>query len=511
MPTPAIHSDAARPPAVELRGLSKRFGETLAVRDVDLTLLGGEVHALLGENGAGKTTLMCLLAGLYRPDSGRILIEGRPVTLRSPRDAMAASIGMVHQHFMLVPTLTVAENVLLGAARVPMLLRPRRLARRVQDDAERLGLAVRADAPVGELSVGEQQRVEILRVLSRGARVLILDEPTAVLSPAEIDALLASLRRLTAEGCAVVLISHKLDEVRHAAQRLTVMRRGQVVARIDEPARLSSEELAAAMVGRAVSLQLHRPSATVGDVLLRVSGLCATSDRQLPALRGVDLAVRRGEVVGLAGVAGNGQRELLEVIAGLRPATAGRVQLGADDLTAAAPRRRAALGLRYVPEDRQHTGTAPSLSVAENLLLRRYRHAPCRRGWWLDLGADEEHCRRLVAELQIAISSLEQSARLLSGGNLQKVILARELCPEARLILAMQPTRGLDAWATAEVRKLLLGARARGAALLVCSEDLEELLALGDRIAVMAGGRIVHLTDRDHADRLTIGQHMAGG
>jgi general nucleoside transport system ATP-binding protein len=505
MPAPAPS------PAVELRGLTKRFGEMLAVRDVDMTLRRGEVHALLGENGAGKTTLMCLLAGLYRPDGGQIVIDGREVVLRSPRDAMAASIGMVHQHFMLVPTLTVAENVLLGAARVPTLLRPRRIARQVQADAERLGLAVHADAPVGSLSVGEQQRVEILRVLSRGARVLILDEPTAVLSPAEIAALLASLRRLTAEGCAVVLISHKLDEVRHAAQRLTVMRRGQVVARFDDPAALTPEELAAAMVGREVSLQIDRPTAAIGEVLLRVSGLHASSDRQLPALRGVDLEVRRGELVGLAGVAGNGQRELLEVIAGLRPASAGRVHLGAEDLTGASPRRRIDAGLRYVPEDRQTTGTSPSLSVAENLLLRRYRHAPCRRGPWLDLRADEAHCRERVAELQIAVSSLEQSARLLSGGNLQKVVLARELCPEAQLILAMQPTRGLDAWATAEVRRLLLGARARGAALLVCSEDLEELLALADRVAVMAAGRIVHLVDRDRADRLTIGQHMAAG
>ena len=497
--------------AVQLRGLSKRFGDMVAVDGVDLELRAGEVHAVLGENGAGKTTLMCMLAGLYRPDGGTIEVGGHEVSFRSPRDAMAASIGMVHQHFMLVPTLTVAENVILGAAHLPMLLRPRRAAQQVQRDAERFGLHVRAEAAVATLSVGEQQRVEILRVLSRGARVLILDEPTAVLSPEEIEALYSTLRRLTAEGCAVVLISHKLAEVRQSAQRVTVMRRGRVVARFDDPGSLSSEELAAAMVGREVSLQLERPPASRGAPGLRLGGLRARSTRGLEAVRGVDLEVCGGEIVGLAGVAGNGQTELMEVIAGLRAASAGHVLLGDEEVTGAPPRRRAELGLRYIPEDRQHTGTAPSLSVSENLLLRRYRRAPCRRGIWLDLRAVEAHCRAKLDELKIAASSLEQSARLLSGGNLQKVILARELEPEARVILAMHPTRGLDAWATTEVRRLLLAARARGAAILLCSEDLDEILALADRVAVIAEGRIVHLVDREAAERAAIGRAMVQG
>jgi general nucleoside transport system ATP-binding protein len=497
-------------PAVELFGLSKRFGALQAVQSVDLALRSGEIHALLGENGAGKTTLMCMLAGLYRPDAGHIEVGGQPTSFRSPRDAMVAGVGMVHQHFMLVPTLTVAENVLLGAETIPALLRPRKLNQMVQRTAERLGLQVQANALVSALSVGEQQRVEILRVLSRGAKVLILDEPTAVLSPDETEALFASLRRLTEEGCAVVLISHKLEEVRQAASRITVLRKGKVVEHFDEPMRLSAEELASAMVGRGVSLKLDRaPAARAGPALLCLERIRVLSDRGLEAVRGVDLVVRSSEILGLAGVAGNGQLELMEAVAGMRPVLEGTLSLDGQDLGRLSPRARADRGLRFIPEDRHHTGTAPSLSVAENLLLRRYQHPPCRRGPLLDLGALEPFCREKIAELQIATTGLDQHARLLSGGNLQKVILARELTSEGRVILALHPTRGLDAWATTEVRQQLLGARARGAGVLLCSEDLEELLALSDRIAVMTGGRIVLLVESDRADLVAIGRAMA--
>jgi simple sugar transport system ATP-binding protein len=502
---------ASNRPSVRLCGLSKRFGEVQAVHQTDLDLFPGEIHAVLGENGAGKSTLMSMLAGLYRPDAGRIELEGESFSFRSPRDAMAASVGMVHQHFMLVPTLTVWENVLLGAKRIPAMLRPARQKQHVQQTAERLGLRVDAGSLVGDLSVGEQQRVEILRVLMRGARVMILDEPTAVLSPRESEALFVSLERLCQAGCTLVLISHKLAEVRRVAQRVTVMRRGQVVARYSDPRSLSVEELAAAMVGHQISLELDRPRVERGTPLLAVSDLRVRSSRGIEAVCGVSIEVRAGEILGLAGVAGNGQVELMEAVAGLRPAVHGTVALCGQDLGPASARQRADLGLRYVPEDRNRTGTAPSLSVAENLALRRYLHPPARRGPWLQLRALEEYFRERVSHLQISTAGLDQATRLLSGGNLQKVILARELTGEARVILAVHPTRGLDAAATAQVRQLLLNARSAGAAVLLWSEDLDELLALSDRVAVIASGRIVATLDHDQAELTTVGRLMTGG
>ena len=500
-------------PAVVLRGLCKRFGPLQAVDQVDLELFPGEIHALLGENGAGKTTLMCLLGGLYRPDAGEIVLDGKPARFASPRDAMAASIGMVHQHFMLVPTLTVAENVLLGAVHVPAFLRPKRLRARVQAAADRLGLEVDASAKVGDLSVGEQQRVELLRVLDRGARILILDEPTAVLSPVETEALFAALCQLASEGATVVLVSHKFDEVRRVARRLTVMRKGRVAARFDSPQGLTDDTLARAMVGHQVSLTLERASSPPGAPLLEVEALRVQGDRGLPAVREVSLAVRAGEIVGIAGVTGNGQTELLDALAGLRAVTSGRIRLAGRDVTHAAPLARASLGLRYIPADRTSTGTAPGLSVQENLLLRAYRDPPCRKGPWLDLDAGRERCEEAVKRMQISTTGLAQPARLLSGGNLQKLVVARELSEGMKVLLAMLPTRGLDVWATAEVRRRLLEARAAGAAVLLCSEDLEEVLALSDRVAVMRAGQIAAVLEHDQADVARVGRLMisAGG
>lgn len=500
----------ATAPLISLRGLTKRFGDVVAVDRVDLDLHPGHIHILLGENGAGKSTLMSMLAGLTPPDAGHIAIEGQPVSFRSPRDAQAAGIGMIHQRFMLVPTLSVAENVLLGAATIPWVLRKHALVATVQAQADALGLELDAAAQVGTLTVGQQQRVEILRALSRGARVMILDEPTAVLAPAEVDALFSSLRRLAREGSALVLISHKLQEVREVGDTLTVMRRGRQVARLDDPGARSDEELASLMVGRAVSLSLEREARPPGEPLLVVAGLKVDDDRGLRMVQGVDLTACAGEIVGLAGISGNGQRELLEAVAGVRPAVTGAVVLGGQDVTGRSARYRAALGLRFIPEDRHAVGTAPSLSVAENLALRRYTTPPARRGPWLRLEALRPFCRERVEALQIAATSLDQPAGLLSGGNLQKVILGRELTDEARVILAMVPTRGLDAWAMTEVRRLLLAARQRGAAVLLWSEDLDELYALADRIAVIAAGRVVREGPAEALSRVEVGALMTG-
>ena len=496
--------------AIEARGIVKSFPGVLANDHVDFELRQGEIHALLGENGAGKSTLMNILAGLYRPDAGEVRVEGRVVEFGSPRDAILAGLGMVHQHFTLVPSQTVTENILLGLDQPRFLLREREAEAEIGRLAERFGLKVAPGARIWQLSVGEQQRVEILKMLYRGARILIMDEPTAVLAPQEADELFATLRSMTAEGRSIVFISHKLGEVLAIADRITVMRRGKVTATAVPAAGATRSDLARLMVGRSVLESLDRTPSTPGDVVLEVRDLTADNDRRLPALRGVDLTVRAGEIVGIAAVAGNGQSELAEVVTGLRPCGGDVLVRGVSvaNRPAWAALRR---GVAHVPEDRTSVGSAPNLSLTDNLIMKRYREPPVARGWLVD----EPSARSIATELRetyrIAAPTVDTEVRLLSGGNLQRAILAREIETNPGLLVAVQPTRGLDVGAIETVHRLLLELRAKGAAILLISEELDEIVALADRIAVMYEGRIVGSFDAPDADVGRIGLLMTGG
>ena len=495
---------------VEMRGIVKRFPGVLANDHVDFDVQAGEIHALLGENGAGKTTLMKILYGMYQPDEGEIRINGQPVRIASPRDAIALGIGMVHQHFMLVETLTVAENVALGLPSSRGLLTDLDVvARRLRELGERYGLVVDPHAYIWQLSVGQQQRVEILKALYRGADVLILDEPTAVLTPQEVEELFAVMRQMAREGHGLVFISHKLHEVLAISDRITVLRDGRKIG--TRPAReTTKEELARWMVGREVRFHLEKEPARPGPVLLELEDVHAESDRGTPALQGVSLQVRAGEILGLAGVSGNGQRELAQVVAGLRPVTRGRVRLLDQDVTEASPAARMDLGLAYIPEERMKDGLIQEFTVAENLILRDHHKPPFSRKGFLHWPTVYAHSRRLIQAFRIKTPSVKTPARYLSGGNLQKIVLARELAREPKVILAAQPTRGLDIGATEYVRERLLEQRTRGAAVLLISEDLDEILVLSDRIAVIYEGRIMAVMPREEATVERLGLLMAG-
>jgi len=507
---PTEPTGAASPLAVELRGIVKRFPGVVANDGVDFTLARGEVHALLGENGAGKSTLMNILDGLYQPDEGTILINGRPVAFRSPRDAIAAGLGMVHQHFTLVDSMSVTENILIGLDRPRFRLDLRRKEAEVAELAEANGLRVHPGAKLWQLSVGERQRVEILKVLYRGARVLIMDEPTAVLAPQEIDDLFRTLRSMTAAGRSIVFISHKLGEVLSIADRVTVMRRGRVTAKGLPAAGMSKAGLAQLMVGREILESLERTWLPPGDVMLSLQNVEATGDMGVPALRGVSLDVRAGEIVGIAAVAGNGQSELAEVITGLRPCH-GRILVGGEDIANKAVRKVIARGVAHVPEDRTGVGTAPNLSLVDNLIMKRYKHKPIGRGWTIDMGAARATASDLKDSYEISAPSIDTEARLLSGGNIQRLILAREIESEPKLMIAVQPTRGLDVGAVEAAHRLLMERRTAGAAILLISEDLDEVLSLADRVAVLFEGRIAGLEDAANADVAKIGLLMTGG
>jgi general nucleoside transport system ATP-binding protein len=505
---------APPPAAVAMRGITKRFPGVVANDGVDFDAAQGEVHALLGENGAGKSTLSNILTGLYRPDEGEIVLYGRPVQFRAPGDALDAGICMVHQHFRLVEPFSVAENVVLGDHRGEgrtFRLHTRRIERRVAELSARYGLHVDPRARIWQLSLGEQQRVEILKALYRDARVLILDEPTAVLTPQEAEVLFATLREMAAEGRTVIFISHKLHEVKAVADRVTVLRGGHSIATVDAH-EATERSLASLMVGRELAGAVEDTgSRTAGEPVLELDGVWTQGDRGDAAVRGVSLVVRAGEILAVAGVAGNGQRELAETIAGIRAPTEGTVRVGRKALRKGDPRAAIAAGVAYVPEDRLGTGVAPSLSIASNLVLKSYRERRHSRGPLLLLRRIHDGAAHLIQHYRIAAPGPATPARLLSGGNLQKVVLAREFSGEPKLVVAAAPTRGLDVGAIETVHAYLRDAAADGKAVLLISEDLDEILSLADRIAVMYEGAVAGERSRADANVEEIGLLMAGG
>ncbi|HEX9331180.1 MAG TPA: ABC transporter ATP-binding protein [Anaerolineales bacterium] len=476
---------------VEMQGIVKRFPGVLANDHVNFELRAGEIHALLGENGAGKSTLMNVLAGLYKQDAGIIKIKDSPVEFSSPRDAINSGIGMVHQHFMLVPSQTVTENILLGLDDPSFFMRLNEYDAKIAKMGEQFGLKVDPRAKIWQLSVGEQQRVELLKMLYRGVNVLIMDEPTAVLAPQEIEGLFNTLRAMIAQGKSVIFISHKLQEVTAIADRVTVLRRGRVTASGVSTKGVTRQELARLMVGREVVFFVDKKPKQPGEIVLDVKDVYAENDKGLPALRGLSLNVRAGEIVGLAGVAGNGQNVLSEVITGLRKCTQGEVILNGDKVNNLDTLYGIQHGMSYVPEDRTHVGSAPNLSVTDNVIMKKYRKPPISKGSLLDMTAATNFAKELKQAYDIIVPTVNTPVRLLSGGNLQRVILAREISGNPNFMVAVQPTRGLDVGAIEGVHRLLLTQREAGAAVLLISEELEELLSLSDRVYVIYEGKIM--------------------
>lgn len=501
----------AAPPALEVLGVTKRFGDVLANEDVDFRVERGRVHALLGENGAGKSTLVNIIFGLYRADSGEVRRNGEVVHLNGPRDAIDSRIGMVHQHFQLVPVLTVAENVVLGNEPTRRgVVDLDEAASVVRALAERFGLEIDPWARVEDLPIGLQQRVEILRALFREVDILILDEPTAVLTPQETTHLLGVLRGLADTGVAVVFITHKLREVMAVADDITVMRRGKVVGSA-VPAETDEASLASMMVGRSVKLSLERTPASPGDKVLTIVDLVVNDDRRSQSLNGINLDVRAGEVVGVAGVEGNGQRELVEAITGLRGVVSGSITLEGVEIADMSPRQISTMGVSHIPEDREKFGLIGAHTVADNMVLNRYHQPPYSRHGIRSPGAVEDNAERLVAEFDVRPSNIGAMVATLSGGNKQKVVAAREFSHEAKVMVAAQPTRGIDIGNIEFIHRRLIEYRDAGMAILLVSAELDEVLGLADRVAVIYGGQIVAIESADGIDRDRVGRLMLSG
>lgn len=492
-----------------IEGLTKRFGSFTANDSIDLTIEPGEIHCLLGENGAGKSTLMNMLYGLLEPTEGRLLVDGEPVRFHSPSDAIAAGVGMVHQHFMLVPVFTVAENVMLGREQTRGLgvLDRARASAMVRELSERYGLAVDPDAMVEDLPVGVQQRVEILKALSNRAEVLILDEPTAVLTPQEIDELMEIMRSLKAQGTSIIFITHKLREVRAVGDRISVIRRGKVVGTAEPTA--TEAELAEMMVGREVSLTVDKTPAGSGEPVLEVEHVTVVDPRGHRVVKDVSLEVRAGEVLGIAGVQGNGQTELIKSLLGLVKPDAGTIRLDGRDISRHGPRQSLEDGIGYIPEDRSHDGYVGTFSVRENLVLDLYRHEEFSRGPALRLDAISANAEARIEEFDIRTESASSPVASLSGGNQQKVVVAREFSRPLKVLVASQPTRGVDVGSIEFIHQRIIAERDKGVAVVIVSTELDEIYALSDRIAVMYDGRIVGTVTPDIA-REDIGLLMAG-
>ncbi len=496
---------------LELKGITKSFPGVLANDHIDLTLEEGEIHALLGENGAGKTTLMNILYGLYQPDEGEIFVRGKKIEVHSPSDAISAGIGMVHQHFMLIPVFTVTENVMLGHESTygGGFLNRAEAAERIREISETYKLAVDPNAYVRDLPVGVQQRVEIIKLLYREANILIFDEPTAVLTPQEADELFKIMESLVSQGKSIIFITHKLREVLDAANRITVIRRGKVVG-ATTPENADQKKLAEMMVGREVMLELDKKPPHVGEPVLRVEDLVVLDERQQTAVSGVSFEVHAGEILGIAGVQGNGQTELVEALTGLRPAVAGKVTLLGEDITHASPRHITEMGTGHVPEDRQKDGLVLSAPITENVVLNTYYQPPYTKGVTLQPAAIRQTADELIERFDIRTPGAMTSAGSLSGGNQQKVIIAREFNRPVKFLVTSQPTRGLDVGSIEYIHSRILQKRDEGTAVMVVSPELDEILQLSDRIAVMYRGQIIAIVPGPSATKEQLGLLMAG-
>jgi simple sugar transport system ATP-binding protein len=502
-------STETKTPILEMKGITKRFPNVVANEDVDVELYPGEVLALLGENGAGKSTLMNVLAGMYRADEGEIYIHGKQVEIDSPRDAMLLGIGMVHQNFMLVDTMTVAENIILGLPDLPFVPDMADVNDRIRQLSDRYNLQVDPKSRIWQLSVGEQQRVEILKLIYRGAEILILDEPTAVLTPQESKELNGVLHQMTREGKSAIFITHKMEEVIAFSDWVRVLNKGRLVT-VKQTSQTNPQELARLMVGRDVLFRLEKKEHSLGGVALELTDVSANDDKGLPALSGISFSIRSGEILGVAGVAGNGQTQLIEVLTGLRKVSGGTIRIFGEDRTNKSPLEIINTGVSHIPADRIARGVAGDMSVANNLAMKCYRKPPLVKKGYLHPARILELARRMIDLFRIDTPTPHTHAKFLSGGNIQKTILAREIDACRGLLVAAYPARGLDVGATEFVRKQMLAQSEAGTAVLLVSEDLEELVTVGDRIAVMFEGKIMGIVPSDEADTETLGMMMAG-